>query len=170
MKRETGKGGAWRPVWVDWLLLLAFAVILFFGVRYLLQQRQHAKADVLTEYVICLSCRDRLLADENGGWNALIPNGALVSRANGTADMGYVTSLEVRAHRVAAVREKKLVFIEREGFSDLYITVRGLAVRSEGDCLRIGDIRIAAGETGDFLVGSFFAGNATVVSVREVAS
>jgi hypothetical protein len=84
--------------------------------------------------------------------------------------MGYVTSLEVRAHRAAAVREKKLVFIEREGFSDLYITVRGLAVRSEGDCLRIGDIRIAAGETGDFLVGSFFAGNATVVSVREVAS
>lgn len=170
MKSEKRTDSGWRPIWVDWILLLAFAVILFLGVRYLLERRQRAEADTLTEYVICLSSQNQLWADESGGWNLLIPYGSTVSSANGTADMGYVTSLEVRPHRVASVRAKKLVFIERDGYSDLYITVRGLAVRGEGDCLRISDIRVAAGEAGDFLIGSFFAGNATVVSVKEVGS
>lgn len=170
MTREKEPAGGRRPIWVDWILLFAFAVILFFGVRFFLERRQRAEADILTEYVICISSQSQLWADENVGWNVLIPYGTSVSSANGTADMGYVTSLEVRTHQVATVRAKKLVFIEHEGYSDLYITVRGLAVRGEGDCLRISDIRVAAGEAGDFLVGSFFAGNATVVSVKEVVS
>ena len=168
MQNEKRDDGAWRPVWIDWILLMVFAVILFMGVGYLFERRQSASPDVLVEYVICLSEQKQLYADENGGWDALISSGRSVSNANGTADMGRVVSVSVRPHLTATVKDQKISAIETEGYVDLYITVHGMAIRREGDGLRISDIRIAAGEAGDFLIGPFFAGNAIVVSAKEV--
>lgn len=169
MQKEKTADGAWRPVWIDWILLFAFAGILFMGVRYLLEQRQLASTDVLVEYVICLSEQKQSYADENGSWDMLIPLGASVSNANGTADMGRVASVSVRPHLTATVKDREVTVIERKGYVDLYITVQGKASYREGDGLRVSDIRIIAGERGDFLIGSFSAGNAVVVSVKEVA-
>ena len=170
MQIEKHEEGAWRPVWIDWILLLAFAAILFMGVRYLLERKQSALPDISVEYVICLSEQKQSYAEENGGWEAMLPSGITVSNANGTANMGRVASVTVRPHLTATVKNKEVGVIERQGYVDLYITVHGMAVRLAGEGLRISDIRIAAGEKGDFLIGAFFAGNAVVVSVKEGAA
>ena len=168
MQKEKTEGGAWRPVWIDWILLVVLAVILFLGVGYLFERRQSASPVSLAEYVIRLSAQDQSYANENGGWEALISSGRSVSNANGTADMGRVVSLSVRPHLTPTVKDQTVTTVEMDGYVDLYITVQGMAIRREGDGLRISDIRIAAGEAGDFLIGPFYAGNATVVSVRVV--
>ena len=106
------------------------------------------------------------LAEDNGVDTVLIPIGTSVSNANGSADLGTVVAVESHPHRILTIKDKQVIMTERNGYFDLYITVHGKASRREGEGLRMGDIRIAAGSVGDYFVGSFWAGNAKTASVR----
>ena len=158
----------WKPIWFDWLLLMLFAVALFFGVRDWMETKASDFPSVRVEYVICQKAQRSFFAEENGGWDALLVAGESVSNANGTADLGRVVSVTVMPHTVSTVNNKEVGMVERQGYVDLYVTVQGVGIAKAGDGIRLDDIRIASGMKGDFLIGPYYAKNATVLDVREV--
>jgi len=155
-----------RFVWIDWVLLLLFAAALLFGMRFLMRRRDAANETAEILYTVCLYGYDAALS-ETGEWNSLIPNGAVVTNAMGTAEMGRVTEVTVRPHRTAAVRDGEVVMVEVPNRVDLLVSVRASAIENEGDGFRVKDIRIAAGGTGDFRIGDLFAEGAKIVSVQR---
>lgn len=168
MRDNTRKNTVARPLWIDWLILLSIAALVFLAVNFIFEKRAEAVPNIALEYVICQTEQKQALADENDGWEALMPVGATVSNENGTAYLGDVSGISIRPSVVPTVQAQSVTFIERRGFVDLYITVRGMATHRAGDGMRIGDIRIAAGTVGDFRIGSYYAARARIVSVREV--
>lgn len=158
-----------RFVWIDWLLLILFAAAILFGARFLMRRRDAAQPTAEILYTVCLYAYDSTLS-ETGDWNSLIPNGAVVSNAMGTAEMGRVTEVTVRQHRTATVRDGEVVMTEVPNRVDLLISVRATATETAGDGFRVKDIRIAAGGTGDFRIGSLYADGARIVSVQRRGS
>ncbi len=151
---------------VDVILIVLLLIALLFGLL-LWHHRQSADtALVPIEYTLCLFARPKLLAEQNGSWEALIPIGTPVSNANATAEMGKVISLEIRPHRIMSVREGRVVGVDDPGLCDLYVTIRAYASEKEGDGLRVQDIRVAAGMSGDYHIGAYSATNALTVLVR----
>lgn len=155
-----------RLVWIDWALLLLLGAATLFGVRFLIGRRDAAEPTVEILYTLCLSDRDAALA-ENGEWSALIPYGTTVTNATGTVTMGSVSAVTVRTHRTVAVQDGAVVTVEVPDRVDLLVTVRAGATRRTGDGLRVSDIRIAAGGTGDFRIGEVYADNARVIAVER---
>ena len=167
MKRHDQTEKKRRLIWLDWLLLLLLIGSVGGGVWYWHVRSAAAEPTVKIEYVLRISGVDDTYSAQNGGWDVLIPRGAQVTTSNGTAVLGRVSDLVAHPHVEADVRGRRIVFIEHEGRSDLSVTVRGEGIAREGDGIRIRDLRIAAGSVGDFRVGSFYASNVTIVSVKR---
>ncbi len=156
-----------RLIWVDWLLLALLGAMLFGGIRFFKGRRVTAEATVPISYTLCLESVPRSLGEANGSWDWLLPAGAIVSNANATAQMGRVSDVLVREHRVPTVQESKTVMLSVPDRVDVYVTVKGFATAPVGEGLRMGDIRVAAGERGDFYIGSYYAGGALTVFVER---
>ncbi len=154
-------------IWVDWALLALLFGALGIGIWYWNEHRSAAEPTVEIEYVLRISGVNEQFSAENGGWARLIPSGAEVTTANATATLGRVVEVVRRDHREASLRGRDIVFTARDDLCDLEITVVGIGVARNGDGIRIHDIRIAAGSTGDFRVGSFYAPNSAIVSVKR---
>ena len=154
-----------RMSWIDWLILPALLLLIFVGWKYWLSRRSASIPNLDMTYTVLVSGVDDRIALTNGGWKDLIPVGARITSENGTAELGRVTALEIKPHMVATVSDGRIEFIPSLGFSDLEITVRAKATRRNGDGLRVQDIRIAAGVSGDFRVGGFLASHACIVHV-----
>ena len=149
-----------RFIWIDWSLLLLLVGVIVGGVWYWILHTRAADSTEKIEYVLKISGVREQYAAENGGWDALIVQGSQVTTANGTATLGTVIAVESRAHIEPGVRDGAVVFVECAGLCDLYVTVQGYGTSRVGD-----GIRIAAGGSGDFRIGLFYAPNAAMISV-----
>ncbi len=156
-----------RMNWVDWLLLALTASVLFMGGCFVKRRRAEAVATIPITYTLCLEGLPHELAEANGSWERLFPIGSTVSNGNATASMGKVSAIDVREHVTVTVQNGETVTVTVPRVADIYITVTGNARASIGEGLRIGDIRVVAGERGDFYIGSHYAGAALTVFVER---
>ena len=158
-----------RFVWIDWLLVIFLAAAVFFGVRFLMRRRDAVQPTAEILYTVCLYAYDSSLS-ETEDWDALIPYGAVVTNAMGTAEMGRVTEVTVRQHRILTLRDGEAVMTEVPDRVDLLVSIRAEATENEGDGLRVKDVRSAAGGIGDFRIGYLYAHAARIVSVQRRAN
>ena len=167
MKKREEKSSGHGLIWLDWVLILIVIGAVGGGVWYWRRQSRAAEALVEIAYVLKISGVDDNYATQNGGWEALIPHGAQVTTANATATLGTVVAVDSQPHLEPCVRKGEIVFAERSGVSDLYVTVYGSGLNRVGDGIRICDVRIAAGSVGEFRIGAFYAANVGVISVKR---
>ena len=150
---------------VDWLLILLTLLLVFFGARYLYRRYRTASPDTVVTYRVCVRGVDTSVFHVD----TLIPTGASVTSANGTAQLGKVLSTEVLTSKAPQVQKGELVLVEHPYLRDLLITVRASAIDRLGDGLRVNDIRVAAGEVWELRLGSYYATAAEVVEVKREA-
>ena len=159
MHERSGDG---RLNWLDWLILLGLlgAVI---GLAFrALGGGRHTEERRQIEYTLCIS---GVRPEDFAFFGA---SGSSVRSGNGTVMLGEVLDIrrepahEVRVENGAAVVAESL---DRE---NLYVRVLADATVREGDGFRVGDVRIAAADTGDFRLGGYLARGVRVASVREV--
>ena len=98
-----------------------------------------------------------------------MPIDAPVTSANGAISLGRVTRVWEQAHLEAVVQDEEIVFAPREDVTDLWVEICADAILREGDGVRVGDVRIAAADTGDFRVGGYLASGARVVLVEVIS-
>lgn len=151
---------------VDWLLLFLALFLACSAGAYFFRQRRAARPTQAVRYTIWVPNANTGTAQMNGTWEDLIPVGAKVTSQNGTATLGRVEKIEVRPSVVASVFEGELVWIESPDTVDLRIDVVGEGVANYGDGIRIQDVRIAAGGTGSFRIGKYYAQKVTVIFVE----
>ena len=163
-KKETPTRGWLHPI--DWLLLSVLVGGILLGVYLVGERRSASEPTVEILYTVCLRAVDTEQAGD-GDIHSLITNGASVTNETGTIALGSVTNVTVRPHKTAVVRDGEVVMAELPDRVDLFVSVRAWATEKIGDGLRVNDIRIAAGRTGDFRLGSFYAGGAEIVAVER---
>ena len=105
---------------------------------------------------------------------ALLGEGALeegdaVFTANGSTQLGFVESVELRPQRTAAVRDGEVVLSESPTYVCADVRVRCLASVKAGDGIRCEGVRIVAGESGVYRMGGLLASRATVILVEKEA-
>ena len=157
MERKERRRGF---VWIDWVILVALLLggaLVGYRIR---ASRAAATPSQPIVYTLLISTEERDFED-------LIPIGASVTSANGTARLGKVLAISTRPSRAATVRDGRVVFVALPDRVELLVTVRADAVVREGDGLRVGDIRIAVGSAGDFRLGGYLAEGAQILSVRK---
>ena len=164
MTRE--KDSSRRLNWVDWVILLFLLSAILIAVGWVIGRRQNALPVQAVRYRLCVSAVDPRIAAASGGWAALIPVNAPVTSANGAISLGRVRSVWEQAHLEPVVRDGEITFATREGVVDLYVEIDADAILRAGDGIRVGDVRIAAADTGDFRVGGYLARGARVVLVE----
>ena len=163
--RDTETVGRGRLGVLDWVILaLLFVLIFGGGTWYLLRQRGRSGEERTVYYTVRIYDVERTLASEER-LDALIPRGCAVFSENGTARLGFAESASILSKRVAGVRDGEVVFAISPDLVDIDVRVRCTCVWREGDGLRADDVRIAAGESGTFRFGGFYAARATVISV-----
>lgn len=167
MNTKKEKKRRFSLTWVDWVLLVLGVSVLLLGWRYLRGRQSVALPTVSVEYLLCLPSVK--VEDFDGEVDGLISKSASVTTANGTASLGRVKRVWSEAHLTPTIKDGAILFVETPGRVDLYVFVEANAVMRQGDGLRVSDIRIAAGGTGDFRIGNFLANGAKVVSVRKGA-
>lgn len=142
---------------LDWLILtILVAAIALFGF-FLLHRQQTAKPSVGIECVL------RLPASEE---ETVVQIGDVVRNENGTLRFGEVIAVSEQPYKKFYLQNERLVYGTVQDMIEIEITVRMTATR--GDDYRVGDIRVSAGEVGNYRIGSSFVAGVTVVSMREV--
>ena len=158
-----------RLNWVDWVILAVLLAGVLLAAWWFAERRQAATPSNVVQYRICVSAIDPQIAEVSGGWAALIPIDAPVTSANGARSLGRVTNVWEQVHLEAVVQDGAVSFVPREDVTDLYVEIRADAILREGDGVRVGDVRIAAADTGDFRVGGYLASGAQVVLVEVLS-
>ena len=167
MKKRRAQREASAPTWVDLLVLALLGAMICFGWFYFRARSQAADPNVAIEYLLLVSGADTTYFGADGDPSVLIPIGCSVKVANGTSSLGTVTAVRSEGHVEPKAEQGEVIFAQNPHRVDLYIEVRGDAVAKKGDGLRIRDVRIAAGGTGDFRIGGFMASAARVISVTK---
>jgi hypothetical protein len=98
--------------------------------------------------------------------SSYLSDGEIVKNENGTLTMGEIIAVEDKAHQVPDARGGKVVFVPSSEYVDYYVTVSSNAVRRKGDGIRIGDVRIAAGDGMHLRFGAFMHYGARIIHVR----
>lgn len=151
---------------VDWFLISLVVVLILVGVQYFQRRQRAAVPNIPLTYTLLVSGVDR------EGSQPLFdtPTGALVYSENGTALLGSVLSCTSEEHRTAVVRDGEVAILPVPERYDVYLEVAADAILREGDGLRVGDIRIAAGLEGCFRIGQYFVKSARILAVRTEGS
>ena len=154
--RETRK----RLNWFDYFLIAALLLLLLgaVGVGFLFGARSEGDTGQLT-YTVVLS------GVEFNDPTPLFAIGDSVKNENGTFVLGKIVGIEKDAHRVPGVRGGRVVFVDASDRTDCYVTVASDAIRRSGDGIRVGDVRMAAGERMNLRFGSFLHYGAQIVHV-----
>ena len=147
-------------------LLLFLALVLFFGA---LGYHLYAKKEQTEAMeVICVF---RISQMERDDWEQYgkdwIFRGAPLRSENGTVVLGYVEEIAEKPCLRAMVRDGEAIWEAHPFLKDLEITVRMQASLKEGDGVRVGDLRMAAGGRGCFRFGGLLR-SAELVEIREV--
>lgn len=152
--------------WFDWLLIgLAIFFLVggycFFRVRVV---GNNGMQGTVTYTVLLADIEDERFFNADGQMPFAI--GDTVKSQNGTAELGAITEISRRVHRMATVKNGRLVWIDSNGRYDYYVTVKSRASHAVGDGIRIEDIRVAAGLRMTLRLGGFLGTGAQVVSVE----
>ena len=155
-----------RFQWIDWVLLFLMVVAVISGGLYVWNRRSAAIPNEEIRYTLCISgAENRFLGAD--GWEIQFPIGSRVTTANAAATLGRVIDVDTRPTLVATVSKGKIIWIESDISDDVFLTVDAKAKIREGDGIRVSDIRIAAGEKGDYRIGTVYVSGATVISVAR---
>ncbi len=141
---------------LDWVILTVLAAALAFA-GFLIWRRERTAPPELP--IVCVF---RLPASEKP---AGIRVGDPVRNENGTVLFGYVTDVAERPQKLFGMRNGSPVYETVNGTTVTEFTVRMSAVR--GIDYRVGDIRVCAGESGNYRVGPAFCAGVVTVSVAE---
>lgn len=168
MKREKTKDGRVRRlIWVDWILLfLLTGAILLVGF-FVYSRKKAVTPTVSVSYILQVSNVPAEAAERAGGFSELITVGSLVQNSTATATLGRVAELSVRPHVKFTEKDGSSLLFYSPDRVDLYVTVHAEALEKAGDGYRVSDIRIAAGDSGEYHIGGFFAPAQTVFVRRE---
>ena len=168
MKREKTKDGEKRRlVWVDWVLLFLLTGAILLGGFFVYGRRRAVAPTATVLYILRVSDLPVEAAADAGGFSELIPIGSSVQNSAATATLGRVASLSVRPHVQFTEKDGESLFFQSPDRVDLYVTVRAQALEKAGDGYRVSDIRIAAGDSGDYHIGGFFSSAQTVFVKKE---
>ena len=96
--------------------------------------------------------------------------GEEVFSENGTLRLGRVAEIATSPQRVAGAQNGEVVIAESPHFIFVDVRIVGECVVKAGDGIRCDGVRIAAGESGAFRIGGFFASHARVISVETEAA
>lgn len=142
---------------LDWLILtILAAAIALFGF-FVWRREQTTLPEVPIVCVLRLPVSDQPLE---------IRVGDAVRNENGTVRFGEVTEISNRPYHTLCLRNGEPVYVGVDGMKETELTVRMLARR--GIDYRVGEIRVSAGEIGNYRIGGAFATGVTTVTVREV--
>ncbi|MBQ3640115.1 MAG: hypothetical protein II955_06320 [Clostridia bacterium] len=144
---------------LDWVILTVLAAALaLFGFLFWYRERSAPP----TVPIVCVL---RLQASET---TPSIVVGDAVRNENGTVRFGDVVSVSVRPYRAFYLQNGAFVYGAADGLTETEIMVRMNAVR--GVDYRVGDIRVCAGEIGNYRIGSSFAAGVLTVAVKEAVT
>ena len=152
--------------WWDWLTA-GVALLLFLGALafYLYSKQTPAEQEVIT-CVLLISEVERAAWEKED--EIPIRVGVPVRNQNGTALMGTVKDVLVKPNYYAAVREENPSWEEHPFLFDVEVTVEMRVRPREGEGLRAGDLRVAAGSVGEYRFGGYLA-RAELVEVKRGA-
>ena len=148
-------------VW-DWLAIF-LAMLLFFGAagyyfytKYLPERQEEIACILLVKGV------------ERTAWEAeeMISVGDTLRCRNGTIEMGRIEEVVVKPHLYAVVGEEGASWEMHPYLIDIEVLVTMHVREKTGDGLRVGDLRIAAGSTGEYRFGRYLS-RAELVEVRR---
>ena len=158
-RNQTEKRGL---LWIDWGILIFIALILLVGGGFVLYRYQTASPDVAVTYILCL---EQVRGNEEAV-ERLVSTGSLVASENGTIPMGEVVSVMAKPSKAPCLRNGEVMIVPLSERFDVYVTVRAVGKEKEGDGIRVGDIRMAAGDYGNYRLGHFYAEKAKIVFVN----
>ncbi len=149
---------------LDWLAVLLAVAVLISALGYYLYSKRESKESFEVTCVFLISSVERQAWERYG--NSWIQEGAPLRSENGTVILGYVDAVAEYPHMRATVRDGNPAWEAHPDLMDAEITVRMTVTYREGDGLRAGDLRIAAGSRGNFRFGNYLT-QAELISVRE---
>ena len=153
---------------LDWLLLfLALGGLLVAG-WYVWHRRSAAENRMDILCVIRIPAMERSFLQGYG--EDLIPGGSILRSENGTETLGYVQSVIIRDHMTTVLRNGEVVWENDPSLADVEVMVRMRATAEAGKGLRVGDLRIAAGGTGNFRFGNYFMAGTEILTVEVLES
>lgn len=148
----------------DWIVLLLALLICLGALGYYLYSRGETMESREVKCVFLISGAERALWEERG--EELIREGDHLRSENGTVILGTVEKIERKEHLRATVRDGAPVWEAHPFLTDLEITVEMTVTEKAGDGIRAGDLRIAAGGTGNFRFGTYLA-RAEILELME---
>ena len=151
---------------LDWLLLGGALLALAVTVGYAWYTEREAPPNIEIECVFLIDGVERQWLEQYG---MPTERGDGVRSENGTILLGKVISVEERSHLRLTVSEGELIWEEHPYLTDLAVTVRMTVTDVEGDGLRAGDLRMAAGRFGNYRFGSYLA-KGEMIGMREVVA
>lgn len=144
----------------DWILLLLALVGIGLGAWYFQGKRQEPESVISVTYSIQVPVTKTAWLPSPDAWQGGVTD------ESGRRDLGTVVEVVLRPHKTLAVKDGEVVSAEIPDCVVPVITVRAEARLIGGIELRIGELRLAAGMTGDFIIGGFLAKNARILWVE----
>ena len=154
---------------IDYFLILTVFLLTIAGIWLRYRGKNADPEDLRIEYTVLLENVPIHTDTERQVWE-IIAVGDEVYNENGTTLLGTVISCTPTAHRTPVLRDGEILLLETPSKTDVLIDVRGSGRFREGDGIRINDIRIAAGMTGNFRIGNYYAKGVGILSVEEMKS
>lgn len=151
----------------DWLLLGGAFLALLIGIPLWLYGGSGG-SPVEIRYTVCISGLESTRPEEIEEIEKLIPAGASVGAGKGEALLGIVEAVERRPHVLPAVRKGAVEFVVDPYRWDVYVSVLGNGQERWGDGVRVGDIRISAGEKGSFRFGGLYVPEGLILTLEIV--
>ena len=96
--------------------------------------------------------------------SVIVPEDGVFS-GNGTLPLGTVRQVSILQHRKAVAENGAVVLADVPELVDIDVTVDAVGTYAAGLGWRVSDVRLAAGDVGDFHVGGYYAANALLLSV-----
>lgn len=164
LKKQKAERKKWNVL--DWILLVLATALLFGAVGYVWYRRSMPGEQPEVRCVIRLPAVDR--AEWEAYYASAVVAGSTVRSENGTLALGTVQSVSPKEHTEAVLRKDNVVWEPVPELADIELEVRMHGTLTAGQGVRVGDLRIAAGGSGSFRIGGYFAAGAEIVSVEVV--
>ena len=167
LKRSLENGQERRFRIADWVALI-LAIVVFLGA--LCYYAYSKRTPVERAELICVFWVTGIeVADWSAYRSQWVRVGDRLYSSNGVFALGTLESVSQKPHLQLTVRDSEPTWEAHPYLVDLEISVRISATYRADDGLRAGDLRIAAGERGEFRFGNLLT-EAEILEVREAVT